>query len=192
MIRPHFRRFCIYRSLSLMKSLGAPDGDPNLKVQIENASWPVSRVLYGRPCGRNVAAIHLGRTLPAASCNQPGRLAGNSLAACPSRHPYSVLLPVGFAMPPLLPVRAVGSYPTLSPLPRHISAVYPQKSRPISRRGGFLSVALSLGSPPPDVIRHRVSMEPGLSSHAAFRHMTCAAARPLATAYKCSSKGICK
>nr|CAD6602983.1 hypothetical protein RKHAN_01262 [Rhizobium sp. Khangiran2] len=33
-----------------------------------------------------------------------------------------------------------------------------------SRRGGILSVALSLGSPPPDVIRHRVSVEPGLSS----------------------------
>ncbi len=31
-------------------------------------------------------------------------------------------------------------------------------------RGGLLSVALSLGSPPPDVIRHRLSMEPGLSS----------------------------
>ena len=31
-------------------------------------------------------------------------------------------------------------------------------------RGGLLSVALSLGSPPPDVIRHRVSVEPGLSS----------------------------
>jgi len=30
--------------------------------------------------------------------------------------------------------------------------------------GGLLSVALSLGSPPPDVIRHRASVEPGLSS----------------------------
>jgi hypothetical protein len=37
------------------------------------------------------------------------------------------------------------------------------------KAGGLLSVALSLGSPPPDVIRHRVSMEPGLSSSAAFR-----------------------
>ena len=33
-----------------------------------------------------------------------------------------------------------------------------------SRTGGLLSVALSLGSPPPGVTRHRVSMEPGLSS----------------------------
>jgi len=33
-----------------------------------------------------------------------------------------------------------------------------------SRTGGLLSVALSLGSPPPDVIRHRISVEPGLSS----------------------------
>ncbi len=32
------------------------------------------------------------------------------------------------------------------------------------RHGGLLSVALSLGSPPPDVIRHRISVEPGLSS----------------------------
>ncbi len=32
--------------------------------------------------------------------------------------------------------------------------------------GGSFSVALSLGSPPPDVIRHRVSVEPGLSSPA--------------------------
>jgi hypothetical protein len=33
-----------------------------------------------------------------------------------------------------------------------------------ARMGGLLSVALSLGSPPPDVIRHRASVEPGLSS----------------------------
>jgi hypothetical protein len=35
---------------------------------------------------------------------------------------------------------------------------------PASWRGGLFSVALSLESPPPDVIRHRVSVEPGLSS----------------------------
>jgi len=39
-------------------------------------------------------------------------------------------------------------------------------------------VALSLGFPPPDVIRHRLSMEPGLSSPAAFRHWRGAAVRP--------------
>src|SRR5690606_962428 len=45
---------------------------------------------------------------------------------------------------------AVRSYRTLSSLPR--------------MRGGLLSVALSLGSPPAAVSRHRISMEPGLSS----------------------------
>ena len=30
--------------------------------------------------------------------------------------------------------------------------------------GGLFSVALSLGSPPPEVIRHRIPVEPGLSS----------------------------
>ena len=47
--------------------------------------------------------------------------------------------------------RAVRSYRTVSPLPAKWQAV-------------CFSVALSLGSPPPDVIRHRSSMEPGLSS----------------------------
>jgi hypothetical protein len=46
--------------------------------------------------------------------------------------------------------RAVRSYRTVSPLPC----------------GGLFSVALSLGLPPPEVIRHRVSVEPGLSSAA--------------------------
>ena len=49
---------------------------------------------------------------------------------------------------------AVRSYHTLSPLPAVAKAA----------AGGFLSVALSLGSPPPGVTRHRVSVEPGLSS----------------------------
>jgi len=35
--------------------------------------------------------------------------------------------------------------------------------------GGLFSVALSLGSPPPDVIRHRIPVEPGLSSTALRR-----------------------
>src|SRR5262249_8701454 len=38
--------------------------------------------------------------------------------------------------------------------------------RPRATEGGLFSVALSLGSHPPDVIRHRTSMEPGLSSRA--------------------------
>ena len=36
--------------------------------------------------------------------------------------------------------------------------------RPRGRAGGLLSVALSPGSPPPGVTRHRASVEPGLSS----------------------------
>src|SRR6266446_2042904 len=60
---------------------------------------------------------------------------------------------------------AVRSYRTVSPLPRRYATC----------RGGLFSVALSLGSRPPDVIRHRTSMEPGLSSPATFR---CSPERP--------------
>ena len=54
---------------------------------------------------------------------------------------------------------------------------------PHCRRGGLFSVALSLGSLPPDVIRHRFSVEPGLSSPAVFRHVTGAAVQPAGARY---------
>src|SRR5580704_12087340 len=67
------------------------------------------------------------------------------------RHPYLVLLPVGLAVPRPLPcARCALTAP-----------FHPCLSR---SSGGLFSVALSLGSPPPDVIRHRISVEPGLSS----------------------------
>ena len=59
---------------------------------------------------------------------------------------------------------AVRSYRTLSPFP---AALKFRRARPCvasGGAGGLLSVALSLGLPPPDVIRHRISVEPGLSS----------------------------
>jgi hypothetical protein len=43
------------------------------------------------------------------------------------------------------------------------------RSRLPGPAGGLLSVALSLGSPPPGVTRHRVPVEPGLSSLAVAR-----------------------
>jgi hypothetical protein len=104
---------------------------------------------------------HSSWTRVATRLMQPTRTAGWKL---PRGLP---LLPSLFGLAPgvvcrAAPVarRAVGSYPTLSPLPRR---------SPKAKAGGLLSVALSLGSPPPDVIRHRISMEPGLSSPAAFR-----------------------
>src|SRR5690606_10028167 len=64
--------------------------------------------------------------------------------------------------------RAVRSYRTLSPLP--------SGARP---SGGMLSVALSLGSPPPGVTRHRLSVEPGLSSPPFFRTLARRPSDPL-------------
>ena len=69
--------------------------------------------------------------------------------------PYMVLLPVGFTMPAPLPVLRCALT-----APFHPYRANDRNHRP----GGLLSVALSLGSPPPGVTRHRVSVEPGLSS----------------------------
>ena len=54
----------------------------------------------------HVTAIPLGRRLPGASSNLPGRPDPDidpETACAISRRPYSVLLPVGFAVPPTLP-----------------------------------------------------------------------------------------
>ena len=73
----------------------------------------------------------------------------------PSHRPYSVLLPVGFTVPLPLPVARWALTPPFHPYP----------AGPFGQEwGGLLSVALSLGSPPAAVSRHRISMEPGLSS----------------------------
>ena len=82
--------------------------------------------------------------------------------------PYLVLLPVGLAVPPLLPETRCA-----------LTAPF-QPCRSFRLLGGFISVALSLRLPWADVIRHRVSVEPGLSSSSSFEEP--AAIRPSDTA----------
>jgi hypothetical protein len=103
-------------------------------------------------------AIHLGRSLPSASCDPPERRRGDP----PGSPDFPGNLPLLFGLAPggVFPAAAVTggavrSYRTVSPLP---------PARSSRGRGGVLSVALSLGSPPPGVTRHRTSVEPGLSS----------------------------
>src|SRR5512142_1876272 len=85
----------------------------------------------------------------AAHLTRPTRTAIRKRITC---RPYLVLLPVGLAVPPLLPETRCALTAPFQPC---------RGFRPV---GGFISVALSLGLPPADVIRHRVSVEPGLSS----------------------------
>ena len=87
------------------------------------------------------------------------------LANSPRCRPYSVLLPVWFTMPVPLPV------------PR-CALTAPFHPCLLRREGGSFSVALSLGLPPPEVIRHRMSMEPGLSSPLGLSALAGAAVRP--------------
>ena len=109
--------------------------------------------------------IPLQRRLPGASSNPPGRqdLDIDPEQRAGSRHwptpSLFGLAPGGVYHAASVAAGAVRSYRTFSPLPR----------RDATCRGGLFSVALSLGLPPPDVIRHRMSVEPGLSSPATFR-----------------------
>lgn len=99
----------------------------------------------------------------APQATNPHAWAGSDLPLLPAApRAYSVLLPVGFAMPPLLPAArcalAAPFRPCRQPLPEGIGP-----------GGGVFSVALSLGSPPAGVTRHRRSLEPGLSSEVSLR-----------------------
>jgi hypothetical protein len=122
---------------------------------------------------REGMAIPLGRSLPNASRDLPGRLPGNGLRAIPiwscSRwglpcrdrcRPRGALLPHRFTLARLRPFRGFGA--------AGLSACRAVAAQ-AAKAGGLFSVALSLGLPPPDVIRHRVSVEPGLSSRLRLR-----------------------
>ena len=116
----------------------------------------------------HVTAIPLERRLPGASSNLPGRqdsdtyLGTRRLAAMRPTPSLFGFAPGGVCRAACVAADAVRSYRTISPLPR-------LTLHEATRRGGLFSVALSLGSPPPDVIRHRVSVEPGLSSPPVIR-----------------------
>ncbi len=108
---------------------------------------------------RDVTAIPLGPALPPASSNLPERWAEN--------------LPEGSAFLPFLFGFAPGGVYRAAPVTRARGGLllHPFTLTAPKGRGGLLSVALSLGLPPPGVTRHRVSVEPGLSSHATFRRL---------------------
>src|SRR5262249_27849700 len=94
---------------------------------------------------------------------RPTRTAGRERPrAFRHRRPYSVLLPVGFTVPPPLPAARCALAAPFHPCPMRVA---PRGSPGgLARPGGLISVALSLGSPPPAVSRHRFPVEPGLSS----------------------------
>ncbi len=141
--------------------LGIPKGLASRSVEKKKgARRPVSRVLSPAFFRRGWMAIHLGRPLPDASRDLPGRRRGNP--------PGPQVLRPG---QPAVPTWSCSRWGLpCHPRRRGRGALLPHPFTLACRRpeglwaGGLLSVALSLGSPPPGVTRHRVSVEPGLSS----------------------------
>ena len=101
---------------------------------------------------------HSSRRRVATPLKRPTRTTGAETALSMLASSLFGLAPGGVYHAALVTKRAVRSYRTLSSLP----VITPEHVwRSI---GGLLSVALSLRSPSPGVTRHRVSVEPGLSS----------------------------
>ncbi|TCL74979.1 hypothetical protein EV286_102543 [Rhizobium sp. BK251] len=133
------------RSSGIKRQLACKPGSVWLRLAPERGSHSSGTALThcltqptrmtGPETGRTAFAV---RVIPIRSCSRWGL---PCRSCCQAR---GGLLPHPFTLTP----------PTF---PSHCS-------RRKSRRGGLLSVALSLRSPSPDVIRHRTSVEPGLSS----------------------------
>ncbi len=98
----------------------------------------------GKP-GSVFMTIHLGHMSPCVSC--PRSLMWMQTPIVSHHKTLGVATHRVYHAHPITEV-AVGSYPTLSPLP-HIHSVYD---------GGLLSVALSLRLPPPAINRYALSV----------------------------------
>ena len=120
---------------------------PASRSSLDVVAGLISRVLFGkRVAPLLVAVIPLGRALPRASCGLPRGSGGQ-----PSSAPLRGLAPDGVYRAAIVTDRAVGSYPTVSPLPTG-------RRR---RVGGFsFSVALSSRFPSPGVTRHPALWSP--------------------------------
>ncbi len=138
---------------------GAPARDTGARFGRKEARRPISRVL-SRPLAGPWMTIPLGRPLPDASRDLPGWL--RRKRRLPHRFPDRPAIPMRSCSRWGLPChRRYRRRGALLPHPFTLTT----RGRNL-RAGGLLSVALSLGSPPPGVTRHRVSVEPGLSSNA--------------------------
>ena len=105
-------------------------GTANPTLRMKSASRPVSRVLYGAGCPARDG--HSSGTIVADRLEQPTRAtrAGNAPATVARRHrPYSVLLPVGFAVPRPLPAARCALTAPFHP--------YPSKRGGLARRFAF-------------------------------------------------------
>jgi hypothetical protein len=135
-------------------------------------SRPVSRVLYGATLAAFAPGVtrdgHSSGTPVARRLKQPTRTAGSGHRSRNRlRDPAPSLFglaPGGVCRAADVAADAVRSYRTFSPLPRLI--------RNAPRRFVFCGTVPEIACAiPPDVIRHRTSMEPGLSSPATFRSL---------------------
>ena len=114
-----------------------------------NVRWPVSRVLFSTFAE---ARVERWPFLWDVRCRTPHATYPDGNAKTRKVPSLFGLAPGGACLAAFVAEDAVRSYRTISTLPG-LAAV-----------GGLISVTLSLESPPPDIIRHRVSVEPGLSS----------------------------
>ena len=142
------------------------DGRP---VGREGARRPVSRVLSAWSPGQAGGCTrddHSSGTRVTVRLSRPTRAAGRE-CPCVQRSSPRLVRGITPTPPPLFGLAPGGVYPAAAVTGgavRSYRTVSPLPAWRCHPAGGLFSVALSLGSPPPAVSRHRIPVEPGLSS----------------------------
>ncbi len=153
-----------------LRSAGDDNGVYGLHASIRCRYRPLAARFKARQMACKPGSVHrlrgsmtipLGCVSPHTSRDLPGRLSGNGLRA----------VPIWSCSRWGLPCRSCCQQRGAL-LPHHFNLAWPVFPKEEQAVSGFISVALSLGSPPPVVIRHRVSVEPGLSSARGLRNAT--------------------
>jgi hypothetical protein len=139
------------------------------RAPLVSISRPVSRVLSARAKRPRVTAIPLRRRLPGALSNLPGRPDPDIDPEALPRRREPRAVPIRscsrWGLPCRLRCRRRGAL-----LPHRFTLT--ARSLPSAERDGAAVCSLwhfPWAQHPPDVIRHRMPMEPGLSSRTAFR-----------------------
>ena len=137
----------------------------------KGARRPISRVL-SRPLSGPWMTIPLGRPLPDASRDLPGRLRRKRRLPAPvssgrpAGHPYAVLLPVGFALPPPLPAARCALTAPFHPCRRGTGLRW-RRGRRSALCGTFPGVAPAGHYPAPCFRGARTFLEPAVADEAA-------------------------
>ncbi len=166
-----------------------PGNAPSQAHRPGSRRWCAANASAKRPChDAKIARRPVSRVLSAFLRTLDGHSSGTRIAARLARPTRAAVRECTWSLlsqdlRPLFGLAPGGVYPAAAVTGSAVRSCRPVSPLPSAHgcpcaSGGLFSVALSLGSPPPAVSRHRIPVEPGLSSTTLLCRKAAAAVQP--------------